>query len=64
MMLTILLNIGVSQKVQTVVGLAFTIVPMACRIMLLTLGVAVLFSLSLVCPPLSQSLWYYLNRRT
>ena len=43
MALAILLSIGVSDKVQAVVCFALTTVPMACRIMLLTLGVAVLF---------------------
>ena len=43
MALAILLSIGVSDKVQAVVGFALTTVPMAYRIMLLTLGVAILF---------------------
>ena len=41
--LTVLLRIGVSHKVQTIVGLALTIIPMTCRVMLLSLGVTVLF---------------------
>ena len=38
--LTIIMCIGVSHKVQAIICLAFTIVPMTCRIMLLPLGVA------------------------
>ena len=34
---------GVSHKVQTIVCLALTIIPMTCRIVLLPLGIAVLF---------------------
>ena len=44
--LTVILSIGVSHKVQTIVCLALTIVPMTCRVMLLSLGVAVLLPFS------------------
>ena len=45
MPLTVILGVGVSHKVQATICLAFTIVPMTCRIMLLPLGVAALLSL-------------------
>ena len=45
-MLTIILCVGVSQKIQTVIRLALTIVSMARRIMLLPSSVVALISLS------------------
>ena len=45
MALAILLRVGICDKVQTTVGLALTSVSMACRIMLLALGIVVLLTL-------------------
>ena len=42
--LTVILSFGVSHKVQTIVSLALTIIPMTYRVMLLSLGVAVFLS--------------------
>ena len=42
--MAILLRIGICNKVQATAGLALTTVSMACRIMLLTLGIAVLLT--------------------
>ena len=43
--LIIALCIGISHKLRATISLAFTIAPLIRRVMLLTLGVAVLFSL-------------------
>ena len=46
MMLTIILGVGISHKVQTVISLALTIDSLIHRVVMLALGVATLLSLS------------------
>ena len=43
--LTIILGVGVSHKVQAIIRIALTVVPMTRRVMLLPLGTTILLSL-------------------
>lgn len=46
MVLSIILRIGVSHKIQTIISFALTVASLTCRVMLLPFGIATLLSLS------------------